>query len=364
MRFWELGKKNLKDVWRDRIGLAFLLGFPIIFMLLVGLAFGHLATPPLEIGLIDEDNSPTSKKFIEALEKTPNLMITPYLSASEAERWVKLGRETGFILIPQGFEETVIKKRLTGEGEIHLIIGYDPTHPLVAAGLHITLHRIGSSFFGFDTPLKVEVKNPLPEVKRPIINRIAPSLIIFGLMILITTVSSTIVRHKQTGFLTRLATTPARPWEFVLGYSLPFTLVGLASIPLYLAIAIALGMKIVGSLPFAILLYLLFAVLCVGIGMIVGSLTKTYEQAQGLSWLIIIPLSAISGVWYPTEGMPGYIKALANIFPFKYAVEASRNLISRGGGWEAISIDFPFIFIWMVFSFALGIMLFRRAIVR
>jgi hypothetical protein len=58
MRFWELGKRNFKEVIRDRLALGFLLGMPIIFMVMIGLAFGRGGVRPLYIAVADEDQSP------------------------------------------------------------------------------------------------------------------------------------------------------------------------------------------------------------------------------------------------------------------------------------------------------------------
>ncbi|GAJ08734.1 unnamed protein product, partial [marine sediment metagenome] len=45
MRFLELCKRNLKETYRDPLSLGFLLGFPLVFMLLFGLAFSGETTP-------------------------------------------------------------------------------------------------------------------------------------------------------------------------------------------------------------------------------------------------------------------------------------------------------------------------------
>ena len=69
MRFLELGKRNLKETYRDPMYLGFLLGFPLVFMLLFGLAFSG-DNPEYDIGILDEDQSQISQAFVsEALEK-------------------------------------------------------------------------------------------------------------------------------------------------------------------------------------------------------------------------------------------------------------------------------------------------------
>jgi ABC-2 type transport system permease protein len=73
-----------------------------------------------------------------------------------------------------------------------------------------------------------------------------------------------------------------------------------------------------------------------------------------------MPLAIISGVWFSIEAMPSYIQTLAYAFPFAHAVDASRTVITRGVGLEAISGDVLFLVGWAIGIFILGIILFGR----
>ena len=57
MGFWGIGKRNLKELYRDPVGLGFLLGMPLAFILIFSFAFGGQATSPVSIGVVDEDQS-------------------------------------------------------------------------------------------------------------------------------------------------------------------------------------------------------------------------------------------------------------------------------------------------------------------
>lgn len=313
------------------MGLGFLLGFPIIFMVLIGLAFGRPGLEILDIGVVNEDKTPISAAFLDGLKQAPNLKITAYETRAEAEEGVRLEREAGYIIIPQGFGVAVNQRMKTGEGKIPLIVGYDPTTPGLGPPLDSIINFFALSFFKIEIPIALEKKVAIREVKSPMMNWIVPSMIVFGLMILLSATTSRIGIDRFSGVLTRINTTPVRPWELVISYSLPFILVGIASIFIYLAVGILLGLEILGSLPLTFLLYLMIAILFISWGMIVASLVKTIEQGQALPWLLIIPLCAISGLWFPIEGMPGYMKTFAGIFPIKYAGEASRDIINRAG---------------------------------
>jgi ABC-2 type transport system permease protein len=58
--------------------------------------------------------------------------------------------------------------------------------------------------------------------------------------------------------------------------------------------------------------------------------------------------------------MPSWLQSIAYAFPFAHAIDASRSILIRGTGVEAVSTDFLFLVIWTVIVFLAGIILFRR----
>jgi len=75
LRFWEIGKRNLKELYRDPIALGFLLGMPVAFILIFGLAAGGLTAESVTLGVVDEDRSQISQAFIDILDDIPVLEI-------------------------------------------------------------------------------------------------------------------------------------------------------------------------------------------------------------------------------------------------------------------------------------------------
>ncbi|MCL0052913.1 ABC transporter permease [Dehalococcoidales bacterium] len=362
MRFWHLGKRNLKEFLRDRVGMFFLFFFPAFFLLIFGLAFRD-GVGEISLGIIDEDQTPISSAFQEILKQNPALTIWLFDTVSEAEEKIRMGEIVGFVHIPSGFGEATMKWKMVG-GNIPLTIGYDPTSPWTAPHLFAHIDSAVLALFQIELPLELEVKEVFREVENPFLQWVTPGLIVFGLMILLPTAAGIMVKDKQTGFLSRLLTTPTRPRDFLFAYSLPLVLLSIVQVAFYLVVASLLGVKIIGSLPLAYLLYLVFGISTIGMGMILATFVKTAEQAQGLSWFLLVPLATISGVWFPTEGLPSYMRAFAHLFPFHYATEASRDIIVRGLGWEAVSGEFLVLIIWALAAFTIGALLFRRVMVR
>ena len=169
------------------------------------------------------------------------------------------------------------------------------------------------------------------------------------------------VRDRAKGFLSRLMTTPARPSDFIFGYTLPFIPVIIISIAIYLGVGILMGLSIIGNFGLAFLILFIIGICCMGIGMIVGTLARSEEQAAGAPWIFIVPLVMISGAWWPVEQMPSVIKGIAEALPFLHAMDACRDVITRGAGFTGILPDLYWLIGWTVALFAIGIVLFRRS---
>jgi len=354
MRFWEIGKRNLKEIYRDPVILGFLLGMPIAFMLVFCSAFGGEHASPISMSIVDEDRSPTSSAFVQCLGSTEAIELSEpiYTEKFQAQEDLENGKIPFYLLIPSGFEEA----RQT-QSPISLELAYKEADPMIGLQVKPVIEAIGSKFWGISSPLNVALRGTESKIKNETVNFFAPGIAVFGLMILIATGSMIIAADREKGFLARMLTTPTRPWDFILGYSLPFIPVLIISTLIYLGVGMAMGLTIVGNLGHAFLIFFLIGLCSIGIAMIVGTLLKSESQSP-ICWVFIVPLAMISGAWFSVEGMPSAIKSFAEALPFIHAIDASRSVIN-GASFSAIIPDFYWLIGWAVVLFAAGIVLFR-----
>ncbi|GAH76194.1 unnamed protein product, partial [marine sediment metagenome] len=59
--------------------------------------------------------------------------------------------------------------------------------------------------------------------------------------------------------------------------------------------------------------------------------------------------------------LPSYLRNIAYAFPYAHTIDASRAILIRGVGLEAISSDVLFLVGWAVGIFAIGVIMFRRS---
>ncbi len=362
MRFWQLFIRSLKETYRDPLALGFLLAFPLMFMLLFGAAFGGDTVPSFTIGIIDNDQTEVSQGFVTDVlgNKIETINTIGFDNTDTALEELKLGDISAYIVIPDGFGGQVLQIWQGEEGNIALSITLDESDLFVSEQVTSIINAATREFAGIKIPITISA-NPINiETDISQIDFIAPGIIIFGLLIMIPTSGRIMLRDKENRFLNRMLTTPTKPWEFIAGYSLSMVVLAIAQIVIFILLGWLFGMDIVGSILLAFLIFLLTAICSIGIGMVVASLSKSENQGESLSWLFSMPLAIVSGVWFSIEFMPSYIRTFANLFPYAHAVNASRAIITRGVGMEAISGDFFFLVGWAAGIFILGTILFSR----
>ena len=358
MKFWEIGKRNLKEISRNPVLLGFLLGMPVAFMLVFIAAAGGAQAGPIAMSVADEDHSQASSAFIQYLGSVDAIELNEpvYTEESQAQEDLHDGKISYYLSIPQGFEAAQQTQQT-----IDLKLVYKEADPMTGLQLKPIIEAIGSQFLGVTPPVNVALTGTVSEIKNPAVNFYFPGIAVYGFMILISTAAGIIAGDREKGFLSRMFTTPAKPWDFILGYALPFIPVLIISALVYLGVGMGLGLTIVGNLGYVFLIFFLIGLSAIGIGMIVGSLVKS-ESQTGVSWIFIVPVAMISGAWFTVDRMPSAVKSIAGALPFIHAIEGARAVIN-GSSLSAVMPDLYWLVGWAVVLFAAGIILFRRTMV-
>ena len=77
-----------------------------------------------------------------------------------------------------------------------------------------------------------------------------------------------------------------------------------------------------------------------------------------LNTLLFFP----SGSIYPVQAFPGWLRAIAFVDPFTYAVHGFKALLLKESGLRAIVPDLLFLSIFAVLTMALAVPLFKRTL--
>jgi len=168
-----------------------------------------------------------------------------------------------------------------------------------------------------------------------------PGIGIWGLAIsCYTGVAFGLATARDQGILKRVRGTPLPPWIYLAAMMLAAVVAGLASVVLMFVVAVpGFGVHVYPRmLPAAIVTLLVGGCAFAALGLAVGVFIRRAESAPIVSNLTLLPLTFISGIWYPLEGAPHWLQTLAHVFPLSHLAQAFEACFSPhtpGAGFHA-----------------------------
>ena len=152
-----------------------------------------------------------------------------------------------------------------------------------------------------------------------------------------------LARDIQTGFLNRLALTPMRGIALLAGQLGGMVTMGLVQAVVYLAVGLAVGVRLASG-PAGGVVLLLFAILIsIGFGALgafAALRTGSGEAVQGLFPVLFVFLF-LSSMNLPRNLIEiDWFRTVATINPVSYLVECVRSLIITGWDGEALALGF------------------------
>ena len=151
----------------------------------------------------------------------------------------------------------------------------------------------------------------------------------------ITSLVTIVSIYREGGILKRLRATPLSPTVILSAH----VLVKLLFTLLTLVIMVLLGRRYFPpGVPVPLLSYavaLTFATWSIlSIGFLIASIVPTARFAQPLAAVVMYPMLVLSGLFFPIDGLPQWLRLLARVLPLGYAVSLLDG-IWRGEGWSA-----------------------------
>ena len=187
-------------------------------------------------------------------------------------------------------------------------------------------------FFGLGFPLvlilmlsAIQANVPVPLFE---IGHLTPGVTVFGLSFMTLFSATVIAKDRGSSLLQRLYTTPMRPVDFILGYTLPMIPIAVAQCVICYIVALPLGLEITVNILYAVAFILPISVLYIALGLLFGSILNE-KQVGGVCGALLTNLSAwLSGIWFDLALVGGVFQKIADLFPFVHAVELERAVLA------------------------------------
>lgn len=160
------------------------------------------------------------------------------------------------------------------------------------------------------------------------IDNLAGGIAVFGLTFLMLFICLTVAKDRAGAFLVRLYASPMKSWDFILGYVVSTSVLGIlqliAAFAASFIVSLVTGINLnIGGLLLAVVTLLPTMLLLISCGLLFGTLFSE-KAAPGLCSIIISFASFLGGVWFDAESTGGVLLKICNALPFFHAVKAAR----------------------------------------
>lgn len=158
-------------------------------------------------------------------------------------------------------------------------------------------------------------------------------LVMFTLLVLLTSGGTLLVIERKQGLLRRLASAPVTRREVVAGKWGGRMLLAIVQVGIALAFGTYLfNMDWGPNFAMVIVVLAAWAGFCASAGLLLGSVAKNEGQAAGLGVLAANALAALGGCWWPIEVTPDWMQSLQNLLPTGWTMDGLHKLISFQAG--------------------------------
>jgi ABC-2 type transport system permease protein len=340
-----VGRKEFWQIVRDRRTLMILLFVPAFFLMLYGYAL-NWDIRHVRLAVMDREHTAESRELLSSFVNSTyfDIVASPS-SMDEIERLMNRGETRVALVIPEGMTRDMRAGRVA---YVQVLINGDNANTATAifgyaqavvrgVSAALQLQLVGGRDFA--PPISVQPRIWYnPELQSTLF--LVPGLIGFIVMIsCVVSTSLSIVREKERGTWEQVRMSPIGTPTYVIGKTIPYFLISLASAFLIIGVSMALfDLPVRGSW-----LLLLFAVSAFLIGALgTGLLVSTLVDTQVLAFLIglllsLLPTFVLSGFIFPIASMPVPIQYITYVVPARYFLVALRGIVLKGVGFGVVA---------------------------
>ena len=339
--------KETMQLLRDRRTLMMVLGLPLIELFLFGYAVS-LTVYHIPTAIVDQNKSPQSRDFIQALVNSQYFDVTETLqSQDQVVDEMDAGNVKAGIVIPPNFPTDLesgnanVLILLDGSDSFSVQSGYSAAS-IVAQNYSIQLtaekiDRVGSASGSFQQVSTMPITTSIQVLYNPDLRDlwfILPAIIGMILQSMAVVLAAmAVVREREVGTLEQILATPTRPFELILGKMIPLLVLCLVIIGITLGLGVLwFGVPFKGNLWLYLWLSLMFIASSLGLGLLVSTFARNQRQAQQITQMLMIFSMLLTGLIYPRNAMPAFSQFIGDLIPLTYFIRISRGIVTKGVG--------------------------------
>lgn len=345
---FELTRGRIVEALRDRTALFWSFGFPVMLVIMLGVAFGGGPKSHNRIGLVC--SAPIDASVCSALEAKletdPDFDVRP-LALAEAKDQLGLGKL-----------DVVVQAAAEAErpGATTLVYHYDQNSPegrTTRLAIRSLIHVPEAGFAVRDQPHE--------EVGRRYVDLLLPGLLALNLMGGgVWGTSFALVDARRRGLLRQFALTPMRRSDYLISYMIARLAFLVFEVVFLLGFgALAFDTVLRGSFLAVTVMCLLGSFAFTGFGLLISTRTESNEVASGWANALTIPMGLASGVFFDYELFPEFLHPIIRCLPLTALTTGLREIANQGVGIVGSMPQLLILAGWTAVTFLVALRLFR-----
>jgi ABC-2 type transport system permease protein len=332
-----VGRKEFRQIARDRRSLMVLLFVPAFFLLLYGYALSF-DVQNIQLAVLDHDRSQASRELVNAFVKSGYFQLTADVASQrEYEELIDRGEVRAALVIPAGLQRDLLTRRRV---PVQVIINGDNSNTATTV-MGYALRVVQTTSAQYQTQASARGAAPLitvesrvwynPQLRSALF--LIPGLIAYiGMISSVVSTSLSVVREKERGTMEQVRMAPLGTGAYIIGKTLPYFVISLAtSVFIVLASMVLFGLPMNGSWLVLILALSLYLAGALGLGLMISTVAESQQVAFQIAVLAsFLPTMMLSGFVFPIASMPPAIQAITFVVPARYFIVALRSIVLKG----------------------------------
>lgn len=368
-RAWAIVEREMRKFFRSPALMMVSMTLPLVQLIILGNAFGGKIRNA-RMGVVDYDHGSQSLKIHEAFQAIAvnirTFTTVPYSNEQNAREDVRTGRIDGAVIIPAQYSRRV----MAGDSpQLGLVV--DNTDQTMSNSLEAEMESLVDSLNAPAIQPKVLQQISLETVELyPYIEYmkylLAGSITLAMYVAVMIGGGMLYIDDKARGVHEGYLVTPITKLELVMGLNVAGAIKAVISgVCITLIGTLLAGLGVIFH-PIAVLqLILLIVSTSIAFnGMMFLMMVRVEDPLVPramfgvLNTLLFFPSGAIS----PITGFPKWLKAIAVVDPFTYAVHGFKSVLLKDGGFGAIWFDLVFLFGFGLLTLLVSTPLFKRTL--
>ena len=360
--------KEFRQVVRDRRTLLILLFVPAFFLLVYGYAL-NFDIRNIQLAVEDDDRSSVSREVVSAFLNSGYFDLAADVTRpSDVDGLLDRNEARVVLVIPARFGADVRAGRPT---TVQVIVNGDNANTATTV-VGYALGLVGTLSARYEVEVRAGSRTgPLlaleprvwynPELRSTLF--LVPGLIAYiAMLTAVVSTSLSVVREKEAGTMEQVRMAPIGPLPYVLGKTVPFFVVSLASGTGIVAVAMLLfDLPMRGSWLVLVGAVSLFLVGALAFGVLISTIAESQQVAFQIALLTsFLPTLMLSGFIFPISSMPAALQVVTYAVPARYFLIVLRGIVLKGVGPAMLWQDLAALGLFAMIILALASMRLRR----